>query len=102
MPDPALSERLAETLGEGRELASIVSFDAHPGRERPRAGALAADMQTAPLLAAASALGIRAAAVLIVTETAGGQERLDGGLAEAERKGRTGGCARTLRLKVEG
>jgi purine-nucleoside phosphorylase len=91
LPDAALSKRLAEALGEGRELAAIVSYDAYPARERPdmrRAGALAADMQTAPLLAAAFALGIRAAAVLIVTETAGGQERLDlEALAEAERKG---------------
>jgi uridine phosphorylase len=87
LPDVALSRRLAEALGGGHEPAGIVSYDAHPARERRRAGTLAADMQTAPLLAAALALGVAAAALLIVAETAGGQGRLDlEALADAERR----------------
>jgi uridine phosphorylase len=86
LPDAGLSERLGDALG-GREPAAIVSFDAHPARRQPRAEiAAAADMQTAPLLAAASALGVAAAALLIVAEKAGGAQRLDlDALAEAER-----------------
>jgi uridine phosphorylase len=88
LPNAALSQRLAEALGKETELAAIVSYDAHLARERPGLAALGADMQTAPLLAAASALEIRAAAVLIVTEMVGSGERLElEDLAEAERKG---------------
>jgi uridine phosphorylase len=87
LPDSALSERLGGALGGGPEPVAIVSYDAHPAREGPRVGTVAADMQTAPLLAAASALGIAAAALLIVAETAE-RERLDvEALGEAERKG---------------
>jgi uridine phosphorylase len=85
LPNAPLSERLAAGLGGDDEPAEIVSFDAHPARQR-RAGAAAADMQTAPLLAAASILGIAAAALLIVNEKAGGEGRADlEALAEAER-----------------
>jgi uridine phosphorylase len=86
LPDAALSERLAAALGGDQAPAEIVSLDAHPARQPERAEAVAADMQTAPLLAAASMLGIEAAALLIVAEKAGGEGRLDvEALAEAER-----------------
>jgi uridine phosphorylase len=86
LPDAALSERLAAALGGGQEPVEIVSVDAHPARRQQRAEAIAADMQTAPLLAAASILGIEAAALLIVAEKAGGEARLElEELAEAER-----------------
>jgi uridine phosphorylase len=84
LPDRRLSDRLGDALGPGHEPATIVSFDAHPARQSARAE-VAADMQTAPLLAAASALGIAAAALLIVAERAGGEGRLEVEvLAEAE------------------
>lgn len=87
LPDAALSERLAGALGGGTGPVAIVSYDAHPAREGRRAGTVAADMQTAPLLAAASVLGVAAAALLIVAETAE-RERLDvEALADAERRG---------------
>jgi uridine phosphorylase len=80
VPDERLTERLGGTP-EGFRRATVASFDAHPGDQAPRPGAVAADMQTAPLLARARALGIDAAAVLIVTEKAGGEhletERLE-------------------------
>jgi uridine phosphorylase len=69
-PDGRLTERLAETP-EGFRRATVASFDARPGDQTPAPGVVAADMQTAPLLATARTLGIDAAAVLIVSEKAG-------------------------------
>jgi len=77
LPEPRLTELLeGELRGEGR-LATIASFDAHPGDQSPPEDVVAADMQTAPLLARARALGIEVAAVLIVAELAGAVEGLD-------------------------
>jgi purine-nucleoside phosphorylase len=85
-PDAGLSERLGKELGNDGRAATVASFDAYPGGEHSRAGAGAADMQTAPLLARARALGVAAAAVLIVVEEAG-DGHLDGELlADAERR----------------
>lgn len=75
-PDGALTERLTEAP-EGWRLTTVASFDAHPGDQTPLPGVAAGDMQTAPLLARARALGIEAAAVLIVAEKAG-EEHLEG------------------------
>ena len=58
--------------------AAIASVDAHPPLPVSAAGALAADMQTASLLARAEALKIGLAVLLIVSE----QER--GGSLEKE------------------
>ena len=69
-PDPDLTERLAEALGEGLP-AVIASVDSHPGERALPSGVIAADMQTAPLLARARSLGIAAAAILIVSEVVG-------------------------------
>ncbi len=69
-PDELLTERLAEAP-EGFRRGTVASFDAHPGDRTPAPGVVAADMQTAPLLARARTLGIDAAAVLIVAEKAG-------------------------------
>jgi len=92
LPDPVLRARLEEQLaGEGRT-ATVASFDAHPGAQAFPAGAVAADMQTAPLLARAQSLEIAAAAVLIVTEIAGREERLDKDALEQAEK-RAGGIA---------
>ncbi len=69
-PEQRLAKRLAEAQ-EGFRRATIASFDTHPEDQVPSPGVVAADMQTAPLLVRARALGIEAAAVLIVSEKAG-------------------------------
>jgi uridine phosphorylase len=87
LPDAKLAERLAEALGEEGRRAAVASFDAHPGEQSPRGGTVAADMQTAPLLARARSLDVEAAAVLIVSEREGEKERLEvEALAEAEKR----------------
>jgi len=85
--DPELTARLEAELGvEGRN-ATVASFDAPPGWQSPPPGVDVADMQTAPLLACARSLGIRAAALLIVMEIAATDERLEkAGLEEAEKR----------------
>jgi uridine phosphorylase len=75
-PSAALTERLREALGDGGRTAAVASLDAHPADQSPPDGIVAADMQTATLLARARSLGIELAALLIVTESADG-ERLD-------------------------
>ena len=67
-PDRALNERLLEELGGKYVAHTVASVDAHPAEGPPQAGAVAADMQTAPLLAKASSLGVEIAALLIVSE----------------------------------
>jgi len=85
-PHGELSESLLTALKAERRPATILSVDSDPARQAPRDGAAAADMQTAPLLAAASILGIAMAALLIVAEKAGGGGRLAvEELASAER-----------------
>lgn len=88
-PDIELTERLREELGEHARPTAVSSFDVHPGEQSPAAGG-AADMQSAPLLARARSLGVEAAAVLIVVETAGGED-LD--REEVERAERLAGRA---------
>jgi uridine phosphorylase len=77
-PDRALTERLEREVGEGRAVA-VASFDAHPQGAQAPADVAAADMQTAPLLARAASLGIKAAALLVVAEKTG-----DGGPLEKD------------------
>lgn len=68
LPDAGLTDQLAIGLaGEGRG-ATIASVDTHPGFAIPPPGALALDMQTAPLLASARSLGVAVAIILIVVE----------------------------------
>ncbi len=88
LPDPGLTERLGRELGKQARRAAVSSFDVHP--EEQASPAVAADMQSAPLLARARALGIEAAAVLIVTETMGGE---DLGKEEVERAEKLAGRA---------
>lgn len=92
-PDAKLTELLREELGEAAQSVVIASFDTHPAKRLRPAGAVAADMQTATLLATAHSLEIQATAVLIVAEAAGderletealaGIEKLAGGAASA-------------------
>jgi uridine phosphorylase len=85
-PDDQLTARLVDQLrGDGR-VARVASFDVHPRGETPPEGAVAGDMQTAPLLARSVALGIAAAALLIVAETAGGEPLDAETLVEAEKR----------------
>jgi uridine phosphorylase len=67
-PNPELTERLLSELDGECRAVSIASVDAHPHDLSIQPGIVAADMQTAPLLGQANALGVEAAAVLIVTE----------------------------------
>lgn len=87
LADQRLTRRLGKALGGDADPISVASFDAHPGRQTLAAGIAAADMQTAPLLAAAESLEIEAAAVLIVAEIAATGAALDkNGLEDAERR----------------
>jgi uridine phosphorylase len=84
-PDEGLSDRLREGLGDGAGQAAVASFDTHPAAAPSGYEVEAGDMQSAPLLARARALGVRAGAVLIVAESraAGRLEREE--LERAER-----------------
>jgi uridine phosphorylase len=75
LPDPGLTKRVAAALGDNGRPATIASVDADPGKEPLLAAAT--DMQTAPLLIRARSLGIRAAAILIVTEQSAGPATLE-------------------------
>jgi uridine phosphorylase len=101
-PDPVLTERLNEELGDEARPARVVSLDAMPagaegalGAAPGAAGAVAADLQTAVLLARARSLGIAAAAVLIVAEREDA-ERLEG--ERLERAARRAGSAAAAAL----
>jgi purine-nucleoside phosphorylase len=83
-PDPDLAAGLRLALGSNGRAGVVASLDTLHGGGAPapvEAGD-AADMQTAAVLARGRELGLAAAAVLVVTESAGG-ERLDD---EAEQK----------------
>jgi uridine phosphorylase len=89
-PDEPLREGLASALADGGVSGTVVSVDAHPAELGHRPDAIAADMQTAPLLAQSARLGVAAAAVLIVSEAkaeADPAEALDrDSLEEVERR----------------
>jgi uridine phosphorylase len=95
-PSPELSRRLTEALGEAGRAGVVASLDTlHAGGSpAPVEVGEAADMQTAAVLSRAKALGVVAAAVLVVTESASG-ERLDdeGEQAAAERAGAAAAAA---------
>jgi uridine phosphorylase len=85
-PDAGLSERLADELGAGCHAMTVASVDAHPFELSPPSGVIAADMQTAPLLARAGALQIDAAAVLILAEDGSGERLEEQQLEKLERR----------------
>jgi uridine phosphorylase len=89
-PDPDLTERLARELsGEGGAVR-VASFHEPPNaRMAHPPGTIAADMQTATVLARGSDLGVAVAAILIVETTAGGEHIADQDLEDgAKRAGR--------------
>ncbi len=89
-PDRVLLERLRVELGGEARAVVAASFDALPveAATAPPAAA-AADMQTVAVLARGRQLGIAVAAVLIVSETGGGEALADEPLeAAAKRVGR--------------
>lgn len=69
MPDSGLTEGLRLALGERCRPGAVASYDLPPTGERLGDGIDASDMQTVAVLARAAALGIGAAAVLVVTES---------------------------------
>ncbi|HYJ22592.1 MAG TPA: hypothetical protein VEW07_11300 [Solirubrobacterales bacterium] len=91
LPDPRLAAALRDELGDEALPATVASLDTlHAGGgPAPVSAGDAADMQTATLFGRAPQLGVELAAVLIVTETAAGDE-LGGeaGEAVAQRAGR--------------
>jgi purine-nucleoside phosphorylase len=106
LPNPELTAGLVRELAGGQagdecKGAKIASLQAplwvapdisgKPTAEAFGGGVVAADMQTATVLARAAALGIAAAAVLVVEETSAGESIGDEPLAEAAK--RAGGAA---------
>jgi uridine phosphorylase len=76
-PDPVLTAKLQAELGGEGGLVSVASVDAHPAEYAAGLRVAAFDMQTAPLLARATGLGIELAAVLIVSEVERGSSSLE-------------------------
>jgi uridine phosphorylase len=87
LPDPDLTERLARELsGEGGAVR-VASFHEPPGAGRPHPpGTIAADMQTATVLARGRDLGVAVAAILIVETAAGGEHIADEDLEDAAKR----------------
>jgi uridine phosphorylase len=94
LPDLDLRSRLDRELAGDATAAVIVSLD-RPVAELAAlpSGASAADLQTATLLCRCRALGIAAAAILIVEETIRGGVLSDGALEEAVKRAGAAACA---------
>jgi purine-nucleoside phosphorylase len=100
LPDVALTARLRQELGRATRPAIVASLDALHRSDRGQPGTYAervdaADMQTAALLGGAEDLGVAIAAVLIVTESASGDQAGD---EELEAAARLGGAAASAAL----
>jgi uridine phosphorylase len=85
-PDPGLTSDIEEGLGGEARVATVCSVDAHPDEGAAPAQAEAADMQTAPLLTRARALGVGVAALLIVSESRSGEALDNDALEQAEKR----------------
>ncbi len=85
-PDPELTARLERALAPFSKPAEIASFDVMPADPGSPGGPLAADLQTATVLACGAFLGIAAAAALIVAETTTGTTIADDDLEEAAKR----------------
>jgi len=84
-PDPTLSARLREALSEPVRPGIVASLDTlhSGGTEAPVEEGEATDMQTAALLDRGRLLGLALAAVLVVVESAAGDQLDDDGLERA-------------------
>jgi len=83
-PDRGLASCLCDALGDDARRVAVASFDDHPpssGSEK----AVAADMQSAPLLARARGLGVAVAALLIVAESVAGKQLTKDELEDLEK-----------------
>jgi purine-nucleoside phosphorylase len=103
LPDGELTARLRRGLGQATRPAVVASLDAPHGSGRtgpaPYAERVdAADMQTAALFATAETLGLAIAAVLVVAESAAG-EQADDELIESAAK--LSGAAAATALTTE-
>lgn len=95
-PDHELTEGLGRSLPDAQTGVAVSLDTLHdPERERPTVLAEAADMQTAALLDTAAALGVAAAAILIVAERSDSGRLRDEDLEETARRA---GLAATLLL----
>ncbi|HEX5928621.1 MAG TPA: hypothetical protein VFY48_04430 [Solirubrobacterales bacterium] len=97
LPDAELSRALRASLGSGVRTATVASLDTlhGGGAPAPVAAGEAADMQTAALFSRGKELDVALAAVLIVSEGAGG-ELLDD--ERVERAAKEGGRAAAAAL----
>jgi uridine phosphorylase len=86
LPDPALTGRLRDALGDGALPATVASFDSPPAGDGLGEGVGAADMQTVAVLARAGALGVGAAAVLVASEVAGERPLDEDRRSESEKR----------------
>jgi uridine phosphorylase len=84
-PDAELAAALRRQLGEAAGGAAVASLDTlhGGGASVPAPGGDVADMQTAALFARSAALGVRLAAVLVVSESASGEHLADEALEAA-------------------
>lgn len=88
LPDPDITERLAQELDSEGDAVMVASFHEPSSRATPHPpGAIAADMQTATVLARGRALGVAVAAILIVETAAGGEQIADEDLEAAAKRG---------------
>lgn len=100
-PDAQLTARLRERLGEDTRAATVASLDILHGRGDgelpPYADEVdAADMQTATILARGRELELRIAAVLIVAESAAGDQASDDQIEVAAKLGGAAASAALL------
>jgi uridine phosphorylase len=86
LPDAGLTDRFENELTAAGPATTIASYDVHPNEQSRPDGVVAADMQTAPLLARARSLAIAAGTLLIVAETAGGTRLAKEALEEVEKQ----------------
>jgi len=87
-PDPELAAALRKALGAEAREGTAASLDVlHGGGAPPPVSeGDVADMQTAALLGTARGLGVAAAAVLVVSEGAGGERLDDEGMEAAAKR----------------
>lgn len=101
LPDEELSARLREALGDDAKRAAVASFDDHPPSSGPEK-AVAADMQSASLLARARGLDVDVAVLLIVAESVSGDQLAKDELEALEKTAGRAAVDAISNPKVEG